>query len=119
MLVASFVGAGSLPILRATMLVADGDRPAPRLHPMIDVRAGAQLLQRAGFADPVADARSLTVRFSSLERLVGDLRAQGLSNVLARPGPPLGRTKVDTARLVFGSGTEEIFEIITLTGWKR
>ena len=119
LLIASFVGAGSLPALRSAMLAADGDRPAPRLHPMVDVRAGAQLVQRAGFADPVADGRSLTVRFSSLDRLVGDLRAQGLSNVLARPGPPLGRDALEVARSAFGSGTEETFEIITLTGWKR
>ena len=119
LLIASFVGAGSLPALRAAMLVADGDRPAPRLHPMIDVRAGAQLVQRAGFADPVADGRSLTVRFSSLGRLVDDLRAQGLGNVLARPGPPLGRGALAIATSVFGSGTAETFEIVTLTGWKR
>ena len=90
-MIASFIGAGSLPALRAAMLVADGDRPAPRLHPQVDVRAGGQLLQRAGFADPVVDSRGLDVRFSSLERLVGDLRAQGLGNVLARSGPPLGK----------------------------
>ena len=119
LLIASFVGAGSLPALRAAMLAADGDRPAPRLHPMVDVRAGAQLVQRAGFADPVADGRSLTARFSSLDRLVSDLRAQCLSNVLARPGPPFGRTAVACARSIFGSSTEDIFEIITLTGWKR
>ena len=119
LLIASFVGAGSLPALRSAMLAADGDRPAPRLHPMVDVRAGAQLIQRAGFADPVADGRSLTVRFSSLDRLVGDLRAQGLTNVLARPGPPLGRYALASARSAFGVGTEDVFEIITLTGWKR
>ena len=119
LLIASLVGAGSLPALRAAMFAADGERPAPRLHPMIDVRAGAQLLQRAGFADPVADDRSLTVRFSSLDRLVGDLRAQGLSNVLARPGPPLGHTALSVARSTFGRATEEQFEIITITGWKR
>ena len=119
LLIASFVGAGSLPALRSAMLAADGDRPAPRIHPMVDVRAGAQLVQRAGFADPVADGRSLTVRFSSLDRLVGDLRAQGLGNVLARPGPTLGREALEQARTVFGTGTEETFEIITLTGWKR
>ena len=118
LLIASFVGAGSLPALRSAMLVADGDRPAPRLHPMVDVRAGAQLVQRAGFADPVADGRALTVRFSSLDRLVGDLRAQGLSNVLARPGPSLGRDTLASARSAFGFGAEETFEIITLTGWK-
>lgn len=119
LLLASFVGAGSLPALRSAMMAGDGERPAPRLHPMVDVRAGAQLVQRAGFADPVADGRSLTVRFSSLDRLVGDLRAQGLGNLLARPGPPLGRAGLATARAAFGMATEETFEIITLTGWKR
>ena len=119
LLIASLVGAGSLPALRAAMFAADGERPAPRLHPMIDVRAGAQLLQRAGFADPVADGRSLTVRFSSLDRLVGDLRAQGLSNVLARPGPPLGRTMRSRARNTFTSQAQESFEILTLTGWLK
>lgn len=119
LLIASLIGAGSLPALRAAMLVADGERPAPRLHPMVDVRAGAQLLQRAGYADPVADGRTLTVRFASLDRLIGDLRGQGLGNVLARPGPPLGRSAREAARRSFGANTEERFEIVTLTGWKR
>ena len=100
-------------------LAADGKRPAPRLHPMVDVRAGAQLLQRAGFANPVADGRTLAVRYASLDRLVGDLRAQGLSNVLARPGTVLSRGALEVARSAFGSEIEEAFEIITLTGWKR
>ena len=119
LLIASLVGAGSLPALRSAMLAGDGDRPAPRIHPMVDVRAGAQLVQRAGFADPVADGRSLTVRFRSLDRLIGDLRAQGLSNVLARPGPTLGRCALAVARRTFGCEMLESFEIITLTGWKR
>jgi SAM-dependent methyltransferase len=116
---ASFTGAGCLPRLRSAMLAADGERPAPRLHPMVDVRAGAELLQRAGYADPVADSRTLTVRFASLDRLVADLRAQGLGNVLARPGPPLGRAALARARSTFGQATEERFEILTLTGWRR
>ena len=119
LLIASLIGAGSLPGLRGAMLAADGERPAPRLHPMVDVRAGAQLLQRAGFADPVADARTLAVRYASLDRLVADLRAQGLGNVLARPGPPVGRKALAIARTAFGTGAEDAFELITLTGWKR
>jgi SAM-dependent methyltransferase len=116
--IASFVGAGSLPALRAAMLAADGDRPAPRLHPAVDVRAGGQLLQRAGWADPVVDGRSLEVRFSSLDRLIGDLRAQGLSNVLARPGPGLSRPQYSIVKEQFGTGTLETFEIVTLSGWR-
>lgn len=116
--IASFVGAGSLDGLRAAMLAADGDRPAPRLHPAIDVRAGGQLLQRAGWARPVVDGRSVAVRFSSLASAVADLRAQGLSNVLERPGPPLGKAALARAAQAFGSGTVDRFEIVTLSGWR-
>jgi SAM-dependent methyltransferase len=124
LMIASFVGAGSLPQLRAAMLVADGERPAPRLHPAIDVRAGGQLLQRAGFADPVVDSRTLSVSFRSLDGLVADLRAQGLTSVLARGGPPLGRAALDRAREAFAAAGEngrtvERFEILTLSGWRK
>jgi len=115
---ASLIGADSLPALRAAMLVADGDRPAPRMHPAVDVRAGGQLLQRAGWRDPVIDSRSLPVRFSNLASLVADLRAQGLSNCLDRPGPPLGKAALARAHAAFGEGTVERFEILTLSGWK-
>ncbi len=117
--IASFVGAGSLPALRAAMLAADGDRPAPRLHPAVDVRAGGQLLQRAGWADPVVDSRPLNVRFSSLASLQADLRAQGLTNVLKQGGAALSRNQYIIAKEQFGSGTVECFEILTLSGWRR
>ena len=119
LVLASLVGAGSLPHLRAAMLAADGERPAPRLHPAVDVRGGGQLLQRAGWGDPVVDSRSLAVRYSSLASLVADLRAQGLSNCLARSGPPLTHAQLAIATEAFGSSTVETFEILTLTGWKR
>jgi SAM-dependent methyltransferase len=124
MMIASLPGAGSLPALRAAMLAADGDRPAPRLHPMIDVRAGGQLLQRAGLADPVIDSRPLDVGFRSLASLLADLRAQGLSNVLADPGPPLGAVALQRACTAFAgqmqdARTVEHFELLTLSGWRR
>ena len=120
--IASFVGAGSLPVLRRIMLAADGERPAARIHPLVDVRAGAQLLQRAGWADPVADSRTLSVAYRSLERLVADLRVQGLGNVLASPAPPLGKAALERARAAFAAEADEqgrvveTFEILTLSG---
>lgn len=122
MAIASFVGAGSLPLLRKIMLAADGERPAGRIHPLVDVRAGAQLLQRAGWADPVADSHAISVSYASLDRLVGDLRAQGLGNVLASPPPPVDKSALDRAEAAFAeecgdSGRlVESFEILTLTG---
>jgi hypothetical protein len=72
----------------------------------------------------VIDSRSLDVSFRSLDGLVADLRAQGLSNVLARPGPLLGRAAREWARRAFTEAgqdgrTTERFEILTLSGWKR
>ncbi|WEK47063.1 MAG: methyltransferase domain-containing protein [Candidatus Andeanibacterium colombiense] len=119
--IAQFPGAGSLPRLRAAMLAADGDRPAARMHPAVDVRAGAQLLQRCGFADPVADSRHLDVRYSSLRALVSDLRGQGLTSALASPAPPLTRAMLAKAEATFMDGEERVterFEILTLSGWK-
>lgn len=124
LMIASFIGAGSMQKLRSAMQTADGDRPAARFHPMVDVRAGGQLLQRAGFSRQVADGRSLTVRFGSLDAAVADLRAQGMGNVLAEAPPPLTRQQIDRARAAFldaadddGRVTERI-EIVTLSGWR-
>lgn len=125
LMIASFMAAGSLPTLRAIMLEADADRPSPRVHPQVDVRAGGQLLQRCGFADPVIDSHHLDVRFRSLETLVTDLRAQGLGNCLARPGAPLGKAALARAKSAFAARAEadgkvtERFEILTLSGWAK
>ena len=117
-------GAGSLPVLRQVMLAADPDRPAPRIHPQIDSRAGTALLERAGFARQVVDAYTLTARYRSLARLVGDLRTQGLNSALANQGPFLGKAALARARAAFDAlrdeegGVVETFEILTLTGWR-
>ena len=120
--IAELLAAGSLPNLRAAMLAADGERPAARMHPMVDVRAAAQLLQRAGWSNPVVDGRSIQVSYASLDRLVSDLRDQGLGSVLASPAPRLTRAGVERAREAFvaNAGPDgrviERFEILTLTG---
>jgi SAM-dependent methyltransferase len=125
LMIASFMAAGSLPVLRAIMLAADGDRPAPRIHPQVDVRAGGQLLQRCGFADPVVDSRQLKVRFGAVEVLLGDVRAQGVGSCLADPGPPMGKAALARARAAFRDHADqdgrvtETFEILTLSGWAK
>lgn len=122
LVIASFVGGQSLPALRAAMLAAEPDRPAARMHPLIDHRAAPGLLQRAGWKDPVVDTQALTVRYSDLDTLVSDLRDQGLGNALTDAAPPLGRAALARARAAFleradahGKVPERI-EIVTLTG---
>lgn len=122
--IASFSGAGSLQSLRQIMLKADGERPAARLHPMVDVRSAAQLLQRANWASPVVDTHSLSVRYRSLDTLVQDVRAQGLGCALASTAPMISRDGLELARKAFADASDdegrilETFEILTLSGWK-
>lgn len=119
---AAFTGAGSLTTLRAALREAEGDRPAARIHPQIDVRSAGDLLVRAGFALPVADVETLTVRYAGLGRLLGDLRGMGVSNVL-RGRSPLRRDTLARAAQAFADRadrdgrTAERFDIIYLTGW--
>lgn len=119
---AAFAGAGSLRVLRAAMQVADGDRPAARMHPAVDVRAGAQLLQRCGFGDPVADAHTLSLGYRSVERLLGDLRAQALGSVLADVAPLADIARVREAFLASADADGRVVErveVVTLSGWRK
>jgi SAM-dependent methyltransferase len=123
----AFAGAGSLPMLRRAIRAgetAEGWDPAARIHPQIDLRAAGDLLTRAGFALPVVDREEVIVRFSSLARLVGDLRTMGATNLLAGPRPrPFGRLGLAAAMADFADGagpdgkTDETFEIVYLSGW--
>lgn len=123
--VMTLCGAGSVPALRQIMAETDGNRPAARLHPQVDVRAGGDLLQRCGFAQAMSDSRMLDVRYASLRRLVADLRAQGLGNCLARPGPPLGKAGLARAEAAFARMADadgrvtERFAILTMSGWNK
>ncbi len=119
---AAFLGAGTLSTLRASFLAAEGDRPAARFHPQIDVRSAGDLLSRAGFALPVADIETLTVRYGSIGGLLDDVRGMGAGNLL--PGAaPLSRETLMRAAAAFADRadpdgrTAERFEIVTLTGW--
>ncbi len=118
----AFVGGGSLAVARASFLAAEADRPAARFHPMIDVRSAGDLLVRAGFALPVADAEPLDVRYPDLFRLIGDLRGMAASNVLHRR-VPLTRRALAAAAQAFADRADpdgritERFDLIFLTGW--
>ncbi|MFN3863492.1 MAG: methyltransferase domain-containing protein [Erythrobacter sp.] len=122
LMMAHFIGGQSLPALRAAMLAAEPDRPAARIHPLVDPRAVPALLQRAGWKDPVVDTHALSVRYRTLGQLVDDLRDQALGNALAKPAAPLGKAALGRARAAFAARadadgkTAETFEIITLTG---
>ena len=125
LLLAGFVGGGSLPALRMAMLAADEAAhggASPRLHPQIDLRSAGDLLQRAGFALPVVDGDRLDVRYRSLATLIGDLRDAGATNLLP-DARPLGRHGAAAAHAAFAAAadpdgrTAERFEFVYLTAW--
>jgi SAM-dependent methyltransferase len=115
----AFAGAGSVTALKAAFMAAE---PAARFHPQIDVRSAGDLLTRAGFAMPVADVETLTVRYAGIGNLLRDLRGMAAGNLL--PGaPPLTRATIARAAEAFAERadpdgrTAERFEIVYLTGW--
>jgi SAM-dependent methyltransferase len=118
----AFVGGQSLGQARAAFREAESERPAARFHPMIDVRAAGDLLVRAGFALPVADSETLSVRYPDLFGLIGDLRGMAASNVL-RGRVPLTRRALAAAAQAFADRADpdgriaERFDLVFLTGW--
>ena len=118
----AFVGGQSLGQARAAFRAAESERPAARFHPMIDVRSAGDLLVRAGFALPVADSETLSVRYGDLFGLIGDLRGMAASNVL-RGRVRLTRRALAAAAQAFADRADpdgritERFDLIFLTGW--
>ncbi len=79
------LGGQSLNELRSALAIAETELCggiSPRIAPFADVRDMGGLLQRAGFALPVADSEPLTVRYPDIFKLMTDLRAMGASNAL-------------------------------------
>lgn len=118
----AFLGGGTLSTLRASLMQAEAERPAARFHPRIDVRSAGDLLSRAGFALPVADVETLTVRYSGLPGLLRDLRGMAATSLLPDV-PPLSRETLARTAEAFAERadsdgrTAERFEIVYLTGW--
>jgi len=94
---------------------------SPRVSPFPDLRDGAALLQRAGFALPVADAEDIRLAYRTPFGLLADLRAAGEGNaVLARDGriPPRALFPLAAARMPRADeGVPASFRLLVLTGW--
>jgi SAM-dependent methyltransferase len=85
LLLASLYGPDTLQELREVLLEAESEvsgGASPRVAPFVDVRDAGALLQRAGFALPVVDADTLTIRYKNALDLMHDLRGMGEANAL-------------------------------------
>jgi SAM-dependent methyltransferase len=98
---------------------------SPRVAPFAEVREMGSLLQRAGFALPVTDIETVTVRYADPFALMRDLRAMGLTNVLTeRRRTPLRRATLLRAAAIYAERFADpdgrlraTFEILWLSGW--
>lgn len=122
------LGGQTLHQLRAALGQAETELTgglSPRVAPMGEIRDLGALLQRAGFALPVADSDPLTASYATPLHLMRELRAMGESNALAaRLRRPSRRAVLLRAAEIYAQAfaTEDgrvpaTFEIITLTGW--
>ncbi|MGH8513378.1 MAG: SAM-dependent methyltransferase, partial [Gammaproteobacteria bacterium] len=122
------LGGQSLHELRTALAVAETEiygGISPRVAPFPDVRDMGGLLQRAGFALPVADRETVTVRYADIFGLMRDLRAMGAANALtARLRKPVRKSFFLRAANIyaerFGDPCGRVratFEMIFISGW--
>lgn len=85
LLLASLPALGTLGELRAALTEAESALTggvSPRVSPFPDLRDCASLLQRAGFALPVADVEEIRLLYADPMELLRDLRAAGETNAV-------------------------------------
>lgn len=114
--------------LRQVLLAAEVEvtgGASPRISPFADLRDLGGLMQRAGFALPVIDSETVTVRYGTIFGLLADLRAMGWANALAdrsrkplRRGVLLRAAELYAERFADADGRlRATFELVWLSGW--
>ena len=124
LLLASLPALGTLAELRAALTEAEAaltGGAAPRVSPFPDLRDCAGLLQRAGFALPVADVEEIALLYADPLALLRDLRAAGEANAVAlrdRRAPPRALFPLALAGLPEQDGrVRASLRLAMLTGW--
>lgn len=126
--VGALFGGATLTELRQCLLAAEAeltDGASMRVSPFADAIDAAGLLQRAGFALPVADVDRVKVRYAHPIALLRDLRKMGETSVLLdRSRKPLTRKVLFRAMELYAERFAEAdgrvpatFEIVSVTGW--
>ncbi len=125
---AALLGGDTLTELRQAFAAAEVELEgglSPRVLPFADLRDLGALLQRAGFALPVADVDRVVVRYADAFALMQDLRRMGATNVLAdRRRTALRRATLLRMAQVYGERFADsdgriraTFDIVWLSGW--
>jgi len=124
----AMAGSDTLTELRESLLADESEilgGVSPRVIPFTDVRDAGALLQRSGFALPVTDVETVTVRYDHMFALIADLRAMGAANALiARSRRPASRELFRRAAEIYAERFSDpdgriraTFSFIWLSGW--
>lgn len=106
LMLAAFVSAESFLSLKSMMMAAEGNRVSAHIHPQIDVRTAGDLMARAGLTMPVADSDQLNLKYSSLQRLISDIRDVGGSNIMSGGLSSIGREVYKRIQSLFQTQAE-------------
>jgi len=128
LLLAALLGGDTLTELRQAFAMAETEVEgglSPRVAPFADLRDLGALLQRAGFALPVADVDRIVVRYANAFALMQDLRRMGATNVLReRRRTPLRRATLLRMAQIYGERFADpdgriraTFDVVWLSGW--
>jgi len=124
LLLASLPALGTLDELRRALTRAESaltGGAAPRVSPFPDLRDCAGLLQRAGYALPVADVEVIRLRYARALGLLEDLRAAGEANAVRlrdRVIPPRALFPAALTMLPVEDGRITVtLRMAVLTGW--
>ena len=126
--IGAIFGGATLTELRQALLQAEDEVSGGasfRVSPFADAIDAAGLLQRAGFALPVADVDRVKVRYAHPIELLRDLRRMGETSVLLeRSRKPMSRRMLMRAMEIYVERFAEAdgrvpatFEIVAVTGW--
>lgn len=116
---ASLPGLGTLQGLREALGTAEAETRggvSPRISPFPELRDLAGLLQRAGFALPVADQERLPLEYRTPLGLIADLRAAGETNAVRardRRTPP----RALFPQALGGLDLRMELRLMVMTGW--
>jgi NADH dehydrogenase [ubiquinone] 1 alpha subcomplex assembly factor 5 len=128
LLLAAMLGGDTLHELRRVMLEAEAEiegGASPRVSPFAELSDAGGLLQRAGFALPIADLDTITITWPDALALMRDLRGMGETNAVheRRKGFTRRETMFAAAQKyheLFADSDGRIpatFQIVYLTAW--
>lgn len=136
MFIATFFGEENLAQLHRTIFETENEiygGISPRMIPTIDVKTAANLLQKAGFTNPVANLEAIDVSYENPYNLLKDLKHMGQGNIMQQRSRKFFNRRFlqkllynyraqhaidDDSQPKMPKSFQASFKIVTITGWK-